>query len=63
MAISSIFANFNITNPKKSESFIKALDDSAKALAHQNTPRKHHYENFLVRPEDIDRFFSDGKDK
>ena len=63
MATSSIFANFNITDPKKAESFNKALDDSAKALAKQKTPREHHYEDFLVRPEDIDRFLSNGKDK
>ena len=63
MPTSSIFANFNITDPQKAESFIKALDDSAKALENQKTPREHHYEDFLVRPEDIRNFLGKGKSK
>ena len=63
LATSSIFANFNITDPKKAESFIKALEDSANALANQKTPREHHYEDFLVHSEDILNFLGKGKNK
>ena len=38
MATSSIFANFNITDSKTAENFVKALDFSAQ----ENTKRKQH---------------------
>lgn len=40
MPISSIFANFNITDSKKAEKFAKALDISAKENAKKKTSEK-----------------------
>ena len=37
MATSSIFANFNITDSKKAESFVQALDVSAKDKTKKNS--------------------------
>ena len=50
MATSSIFANFNITDSKKAESFVKALDISAKENTKKSTESK---SSFLVLPNDI----------
>ena len=58
MATSSIFANFDITDSKKAESFVKALDFSAQ----ENTKRTaDNPKSFLVSPNDIKTIWAKRK--
>ena len=60
MATSSIFANVKITDPKKAEAFINAMDAAA------NSPKKNAQTatSFLVNdPEKIKEMFEEGKIK
>ena len=60
MATSSIFANVKITDPKKAEAFINAMDAAA------NSPKRNIQAttSFLVDdPEKIKEMFEEGKIK
>ena len=58
MATSSIFANFNITDSKKAESFVQALDVSAKDKTKKNSDDK---KSFVVLPADIKSLWTKRK--
>ena len=58
MATSSIFANFNITDSKKAESFVQALDVSAKDKTKKNSDDK---KSFVVLPADIKSLWAKRK--
>ena len=60
MATSSIFANFNITDSKKAEDFVKALDISAKESSRKVTADKN---SFVVLPGDIRHLWANRKAK
>lgn len=60
MATSSIFANFNITDSKKAEDFVKALDISAKESSRKATADKN---SFVVLPGDIKHLWAKRKAK
>ncbi len=60
MATSSIFANFNISDSKKAEDFVKALDISAKGNTKKlSTDRK----SFVVLPNDIKTLWAKRKEQ
>ena len=58
MATSSIFANFNITDSKKAESFVQALDVSAKDKTKKNSDDN---KSFVVLPADIKSLWAKRK--
>ncbi|MGN0730145.1 hypothetical protein [Treponema sp.] len=60
MATSSIFANFNITDSKKAESFVTALDNSAKEKNKKPCANKN---SFVVLPDDIKSLWAKRKSK
>ena len=60
MATSSIFANFNITDSKKAESFVNALDVSAKETAKKSAVLN---KSFVVLPNDIKSLWAKRKSK
>ena len=60
MATSSIFANFNISDSKKADDFVKALDISAKGNTKKlSTDRK----SFVVLPNDIKTLWAKRKEQ
>ena len=60
MATSSIFANFNISDSKKAEDFVKSLDISAKGNTKKlSTDRK----SFVVLPNDIKTLWAKRKEQ
>lgn len=60
MATSSIFANFNISDSKKAEDFVKALDISAKGNTKKTfTDGK----SFVVLPNDIKTLWAKRKEQ
>ncbi len=58
MATSSIFANFNISDPKKAESFVQALDASAKDASKNDSARQ---TSSIVHPADIKSLWAKRK--
>ena len=60
MATSSIFANFNITDSKKAEDFVKALDISAKETSKKSAVSN---KSFVVLPNDIKSLWAKRKNK
>ena len=60
MATSSIFANFNITDSKKAESFVNALDSSAKETIKKSSADK---KAFVVLSGDIKSLWAKRKSK
>ncbi len=60
MATSSIFANFNITDSKKAEDFVKALDISAKESSQKVSMDKN---AFVVLQSDIKNLWDKRKAK
>ncbi|MBR4375044.1 MAG: hypothetical protein IKO57_14535 [Treponema sp.] len=60
MATSSIFANFNITDSKKAEDFVKALDISAKESSQKVSMDKN---AFVVLQSDIRNLWDKRKAK
>ena len=60
MATSSIFANFNITDSKKAENFVAALDISAKETSKKSEADK---KSFIVLPCDIKSLWAKRKNR
>ncbi|MBO4638570.1 MAG: hypothetical protein J5710_02325 [Treponema sp.] len=60
MATSSIFANFNITDSKKAESFVQALDVSAKENTKKESTDK---KSFIALPGDIKSLWAKRKEQ
>lgn len=60
MATSSIFANFNITDSKKAENFVNALDRSAKETEKKSNSEK---KTFVVLSSDIKSLWAKRKSK
>lgn len=60
MATSSIFANFNITDSKKAENFVNALDSSAKETEKNPSSEK---KAFIVLSGDIKSLWAKRKSK
>ena len=53
MATSSIFANFDISDPKKARAFVKALEKSAQTCQEKN-PRK---KTLVTNPRQVKKLF------
>lgn len=60
MATSSIFANFNITDSKKAENFVKALDISANENTRKTSEDK---KSFIVLPDAIKTLWAKRKEQ
>ena len=60
MATSSIFANFNITDSKKAENFVNALDISAKETSKKSAVSN---KSFVALPNDIKSLWAKRKNK
>ena len=53
MATSSIFANFDISDPKKARAFVKALEESARTCQGKNPHKK----TLVTNPRQVKKLF------